>query len=68
MWLLEKQGSVVVGSSNKRHKQKDAHHAFKWKKLENPDIQAEMYHIDKLWPKEWREAHTKNFACKPSMC
>jgi hypothetical protein len=42
MWLLEKQGSVVVGSSNKRHKQKDAHHAFKWKKLENPDIQAEM--------------------------
>jgi hypothetical protein len=42
MWILEKQGSVVVGSSNKRHKQKDAHHAFKWKKLENPDIQAEM--------------------------
>ena len=26
---------------------------------------VKMYHIDKLWPRECHEVHTKNFACKP---
>jgi hypothetical protein len=26
-----------------------------------------MHHIDKLWPEECHEVHTKNFACKPWM-
>jgi hypothetical protein len=27
-----------------------------------------MYHINKLWPREYHEAHTKNFAYRPWMC
>jgi hypothetical protein len=27
-----------------------------------------MYHIDKLWPKEYHVAHINSFACKPWMC
>ena len=29
---------------------------------------VKMYHIDKLWPRECHESHTKNFACRPWMC
>ena len=29
---------------------------------------VKMYHIDKLWPRQCHESHTKSFACKPWMC
>jgi hypothetical protein len=40
--VIGKQGSLDGGGSNKRHKEKNAHHAFEWKMLDNPNVPAEM--------------------------
>jgi hypothetical protein len=40
--VTREQDSLVGRGSNKRHRQKGAHHAFEWEKLDNHDVQAEM--------------------------
>jgi hypothetical protein len=48
--VTREQGSPVAGDSIKRDKSKDAHHAFNWEALEDPNVRME-----KGWKNEKEE-------------
>jgi hypothetical protein len=59
--ITGEQGSLIAGDSTKRHKPKDARHAFDWEALEDPNVRAE-----KGWENE-KEEYWSSKTCKKYM-